>query len=116
MHILHDDYVLKIGVATSSDLRKSDASFKQTGSESGQEKQGGEALAITTTAAPPTVCTDRSGWKDSDGDTCETIVANGHCDAAADFAVDGVDAKAACCGCGGGATGSESGQEQQGGE
>ena len=47
----------------------------------------------------PTVCTDTPGWKDSDGDSCNMIVGNGYCPQAADYAVNGVDAKQACCGC-----------------
>ena len=47
----------------------------------------------------PTACTDTPGWKDSDGDSCAMIVGNGHCPQAADYAVNGVDAKQACCGC-----------------
>merc|ERR1712127_356075 len=61
------------------------------------------ATTTTTTAASsttaPTTCTDIPGWKDAEGDTCDSIVQNENCHAAADYSVDGVDAKQACCGC-----------------
>lgn len=47
-------------------------------------------------------CADTPNWEDSDGDSCKTIVNNGYCDYGADYAVGGVDASKACCGCGGG--------------
>lgn len=39
------------------------------------------------------------GWKDKDGDVCAKILEWGTCSEAAKYAVNGVDANAACCGC-----------------
>jgi len=53
---------------------------------------GGGSLSVST-------CTGIPGFKDSDGDSCATIVGAGNCKAAAEYAVNGVDANQACCGC-----------------
>jgi len=53
-------------------------------------------------------CSNYPGFKDSDGDDCQTIVKNGHCDGADAYTVAGVSAAGACCGCGGGVRSSES--------
>jgi hypothetical protein len=50
----------------------------------------------------PAACADFDDWADSDGDHCEKIVRKGWCEQAPDFAVKGVSAQDACCGCGGG--------------
>jgi len=44
-------------------------------------------------------CTDIVGWLDAGGDTCSTIAVNNWCPVSADYAVNGVDANQACCGC-----------------
>ena len=44
-------------------------------------------------------CTDIPGFKDSDGDDCAKIVGDNSCKASADYAVNGIDANKACCGC-----------------
>jgi len=47
-------------------------------------------------------CTDIPKWADSDGEKCKSIVKNEECPYAPDYAVKGVSALDACCGCGGG--------------
>ena len=52
---------------------------------------GGGSLVSTCTGIP--------GFKDSDGDDCAKIVGDNSCKASADYAVNGIDANKACCGC-----------------